>query len=115
MVLLLIKIDLKADYLHDGVIRLKEILNSIGTQDGYCGHSVNWGHKRQEQLLLIVEWKSKAAIEMLLRTDEFKLLIETTKKVGENYAISLANVLSRGGLDLAKEQIISLLEEVPGG
>jgi quinol monooxygenase YgiN len=110
MVLLLIKIDLKADYLGDDVIRLNEILNSIDAQEGYCGHSVNWDPKSQEQLLLITEWKGKSAVERHLQTGEFRLLTETAKTVGKNYAISLANVLFRGGFELAKEQIVSPLE-----
>jgi len=114
VVLLLIKIDLKADCLDGDVIRLKKILNSIDAQEGYCSHSVNWDHKGQEQLLLISEWKSAAAIKRLLQTDDFKLLIETAKTLGKHYAISLANVLSRGGLELAKEQSISPLQGMQG-
>jgi len=114
MVLLFIRIDLKADYLDGDVIRLKEILNSIDAQEGYCSHSVNCDHKEQEQLLLIAEWKSTAAIKRLLQTDDFKLLIETAKTVGKHYAVSLANVLSRGGIELAKEQGISPLQGIQG-
>jgi quinol monooxygenase YgiN len=110
MFLLLIKIDLKADYLGDDVIRLNEILNAIDTQEGYCGHSVNWGLKSTERLLLIAEWESEAAVERYLQTDEFKLLLETIKTVGKNYAMSLASVFSRGGLELTKEQVVSPLE-----
>jgi quinol monooxygenase YgiN len=103
MVLLLIKISLKADYPGDDVIRLSEILNTICDQEGYCGHSVNWDAKRHERLLLIAEWESVVAVERHLQTNEFRLLIETAKTNMENYAISLAKVLSRGGFDLAKE------------
>ncbi len=112
MVLLLIKINLRVDYLSDDVIRLNNILNSISAQEGYCGHSVNGDPKRQERLLLITEWESEAAIERHLQTDEFKLLTETIKTIGKNYAIRLANVLSRGGFELLKEQIVSQLEAV---
>ncbi len=115
MFLLLIKIDLKADYLGDDVIRLNEILNSIDAQEGYCGHSVNWGLKSPERLLLIAEWKSKAAVERYLQTDEFKSLLETIKTVGKNYSMSLASVLSRGGLELTKDQVLSPLEEMSEG
>jgi quinol monooxygenase YgiN len=110
MVLLLINIDLKDDYLGGNMIGLNEILNSIAAQEGYCGHSVNWDLKRHERLLLITEWKSEAAVERYLQTDEFKLLLETAKTVGKNYAMSLANVLSRGGFELTKEQVVSPLE-----
>jgi quinol monooxygenase YgiN len=102
MVLLLIKIALEADYQGGDVIRLSEILNSIGAHEGYCGHSINWDPNRQERLLLIAEWKSEAAVERHLQTDEFRLLIETAKTNAENYAVSLAKVLSRGGFELAK-------------
>lgn len=114
MVLLLITIDLKDDYLGGDLFKLDGILSSLDAQEGYRAHSVNRDLRNQAQLLLIAEWKSEAAVERYMQTDEFKLLIQTIKMVGKKYAVSFVNVLSSGGLELPKERIVSSLEEVPG-
>ena len=107
MVLLLIKIESKVAYLHDELIRIEGLLVSLENQEGYCTHSVNIDQKQEKQLLLIIEWKNEAAAENYLQTKEFKLLIETIKKVGKKYSSNLVGVLSHGEIEIVKEQISS--------
>jgi quinol monooxygenase YgiN len=113
MVLLLIKIDLKTDYLGDGVFRLNEILKLTGAQEGCCGFSVSRHQEKQERLLLVAEWDSETAVKSYLQTDEFKLIVKATKTFGRNFVMSLANVLPLE-FELATEQNISPLQGVQG-
>lgn len=103
MILLLFTIDLKSDCQSNGVAGLDEVLNSIVTQEGCCGHSISLGIKGNGGLLLVTKWNDEAAAERHMQTDEFKLLIQSVEKVGKTNAISVANVLSRGGFELIEE------------
>ena len=111
MVLLLITIDLKDEYLGGALFKLDEILGSLDAQEGYCAHSVNRDLSNKAQLLLIIEWKNEAAAKRYLQEIEFKLLVETIKTIGKKYAGSLAGVLSHGGAELAEGQPVSPLQE----
>jgi quinol monooxygenase YgiN len=103
MILLLFTIDLKSDCQSNGVAGLDEILSSIVTQEGCCGHSINRGLKGNRGLLLVTEWNDEAAAERHMQTDEFKLLVQSVEKVGKTNVMSVANVLSRGGFELIEE------------
>ena len=105
MVLLLIKIEFKEDFLISELIGIKGLLGSIEDQDGYFTHSINIDLKKEEQLLLIVEWKNESAANNYLQTEEFSLLLKRIKKVGSKYSYKLAGVLSRGQIEIVKEQM----------
>lgn len=108
MVLLLIKIALKGDHLSSDLNILDELLSSsFEDQTGYCTHSVNIDLKGENQLLLIVEWESEADAKNFLLTETFGLLVETIEKVGAEYSSNLAGVLSRGAIEIVREQISS--------
>ncbi|MGI9537597.1 MAG: antibiotic biosynthesis monooxygenase [Desulfocapsaceae bacterium] len=113
MVLLLIKIDFKDDSLGGHLFRIDEHLDSLHVQEGYCTHSVNRHLQTQKQWMLAIEWKNEAAAKNYLQTKEFKLLEKAVEKVGAIYAVSLAGVLTRGGVDSLKEQHSSPLFKVP--
>jgi quinol monooxygenase YgiN len=110
MILLVFTIDLKSGCQSNEVAGLEEILSSIVTQEDCCGHSISQDIKGNGGLLLVTEWNSEAALEKHMQTDQFKLLTQTVEKVGKANAMSVANVLSRGGLELIEEQIVSLLD-----
>ena len=105
MVLLLNKIELKEEFLNGELIRFNELLSSLEDQHGYCAHSVNIDLKRKEQLLLIVEWENEVAAKNYLQAEEFKLLVETTNKVGKKCSSSLAGVLSHGEIQIVCQQM----------
>lgn len=105
MVLLLIKSEFNQEILIDELIKIEGLLKSLENQDGYCTHSVNIEQKREKQLLLIVEWKNEVAAKNYLQTEECKLLVEALKKIGKKYSSYLAGVLSRGEIEIVKEQI----------
>ena len=107
MVLLLINIALKEDHPNGDLKRLDELLSSLEDQAGYCTHSVNRDLKRAEQLLLIVEWENEVTAKTYLDSEAFNLLVETIEKAGEKYSSNLAGVLSRGGIEIVREQISS--------
>ncbi len=110
MILLVFTIDLKSGCQNNEVAGLEEILSSIVTQEDCCGHSISQDIEGNGGLLLVTEWNSEAAAERHMQTDEFKLLIQSVEKVGKTNAMSVANVLSRGGLELIEEQIASPLD-----
>lgn len=107
MVLLLINIALKEDHLSGDLNRLDELLSSLEDQEGYCTHTVNRELKRVEQLLLIIEWENEVTATAYLDSEAFKLLVETIKKVGAHYSSILTGVLSRGEIEIVREQISS--------
>ena len=106
MVLLLIKIEYKTDFLSSDLVRIDEQLSSLEDTEGYCAHSLNINLKEKEQLLLIIEWSSKQAVTNYLQTEEFKVLVRTIKKVGKKYSFNVAGILSRGEVEMVREMII---------
>ena len=54
---------------------------------------------------VVVEWKTRQAMEKHFQTLDFVVSIGAARVLGEKFSMSIAEVTKTGGIELAREQI----------
>ena len=69
------------------------------------GFSVYQDSEKENEYIVVGEWKTRQALEKHFKTPEFELLIGAAKVLGETFKMNIAEVSKTGGFELAREQI----------
>ena len=98
------KIGLKPDT-HDEFVQRVRALTSNIRQHRSCLEYTVYRDVEQEHLYCMVgEWKTRQALEQYFQTREFEVLLGAARVLGESFTMEIAEVLTAGGLEFAREQ-----------
>jgi quinol monooxygenase YgiN len=74
----------------------------IRKEKGCPGYSVYRDIEKENTFSVIVEWRTRPAMENHFKTQNFEALIGAARTLGETFEMNIAKVLKTGGFKLAK-------------
>ena len=99
-----LKIEIKPYKENEFVDSTRSLLRSIHKGKGCLNFSVYQDSSKENEYLVVGEWKTRQDMEKHFQSDEFELLIGTARVLCETFAMNIAEVLKTGGFELAREQ-----------
>ena len=78
----------------------------IRKEKGCLGFSVYRDAEKGNAFNLGGEWETREAMETHFKTLNFEVLIGAAKVLGETFEMDIGETLKKGGLELAREQIV---------
>jgi quinol monooxygenase YgiN len=105
MLICQLKIETKPYKPDEFVNSMRSILDSIRKRKGCLGFSMYRDSEKENTYILVGEWKTRQAMERHFQTREFELLVGAARVLGEDFSMRIAEVMTTGGLELAREQI----------
>ncbi len=102
-----IKIEIKPYKSDEFVNSILSYLSKVRKARGCLGFSVYQDSEKENEYIVVGEWKTRQALEKHFKTPEFEVLIGAAKVLGETFEMNIAEIVERGGFELAREQIVS--------
>ena len=92
----------------DAVVKsMHAFASTIRRQKGCLDFSMYRDSDKENTYILVGEWKTRQALEKYFQTREYEALIGATRVLCETFEMTLAEVSQTGGIELAREQIVS--------
>ena len=107
MLICQLKIKIKLYKSDEFIISMHSFLSKIRKARDCLGFSVYQDSEKENEYIVVGEWKTRQALEKHFKTPEFELLIGAAKVLGETFEMNIAEVSKTGGFELAREQITS--------
>ena len=86
---------------------MRSFTRKVQKAKGCLDYSVYQDCEKENIYSLVGEWTTRQAMEKHFQTNDFKVLIDATRVLGETFAMNIAEVSKSGGLELVREQIAS--------
>ena len=77
----------------------------IRKEKGCLGYRVYQDSEKENSYSVVVEWKTRQAMEKHFQTLDFVVSIGAARVLGQKFSMSIAEVTKTGGFELAREQI----------
>jgi len=100
-----LKIQIKPYKPDEFVSSMHSYLRSIRKEKGCLDFRICRDSEKKNTFIVVGEWKSRQTMEKHFQTREFELLIGAAKVLGETFEMNIAEVLTSGGIELARKQI----------
>jgi len=107
MLIYQLKIKVKPYKPDEFVNSILSYLSKVRKARGCLGFSVYQDFEKENEYIVVGEWKTRQALEKHFKTPEFEVLIGAAKVLGEKFEMNIAEVSKTGGFELAREQIAS--------
>ncbi len=107
MLIYQIKIETKPYKSDEYVNSMRSYLSKVRKARGCLGLSLYQDSEKENEYIVVGEWKTRQALEKHFKTPEFEVLIGAAKVLGETFEMNIAEVSKTGGFELAREQITS--------
>ena len=103
----LIKVEVKPYKMDEFVTSMHAFASTIRRQKGCLGFNVCQDSEKERAYSLVGEWKTRKALKKYFQTKEYEALIGATRVLCETFEMTLTEVSQTGGIELAREQIVS--------
>ena len=107
MLLYQLKIEVKPYKPEEFVNSMHSFLSKVRKARDCLGFSVYQDSEKENEYIVVGEWKTRQALEKHFKTREFELLIGAARVLGETFKMNIAEIVESGGFELAREQIAS--------
>ena len=102
-----LKIEIKPYKPGEFVKSVRELSHRIRKEKGCLSFSLCRDSEKENTFIVVGEWKTRQAMGKHFRTREFELLVGASRVLGETFKMNIAEVSKTGGIEMAKEQIVS--------
>jgi quinol monooxygenase YgiN len=106
-----IKIDIKPYKLDEFTKSMHDLSPKIRKQKGCLGYTVYRDSEKENTYSVIGEWKTSQAMDKHFHSPDFEVLIGAARVLGETFAMNIAEVSKKGGLEMVRKQIASRLRK----
>ncbi len=105
MLICQLKIKIKLYKSDEFIDSMYSFLSKIRKARGCLGFSVYQDSEKENEYIVVGEWKTRQALEKHFKTREFELLIGAARVLGETFEMKISEIVESGGLELARKQI----------
>ena len=102
-----LKIEIKPSKTDEFIKSICSFSRRIRKEKGCLGISLYRDYEKENIYLVVGDWKTRQSLEKHFQAHDFELLIGASRVLGETFTLSIAEVSKTGGIELAKEQIVS--------
>ena len=93
MLIYQLKIKLKPYKPDEFVSNMHSFLSKVRKEKGCLGFNVFKDSEKENEYIVVGEWKTRQALEKHFKTHEFELLMGAAKVLGETFEMNIAEVI----------------------
>ena len=105
MFLYQLKLVVRGKNLDEFIDSLRFLASEIQAEEGCLGFSFYRDLARKDAYRVSGEWKTRRAMEAHFKRENFSVLIGATRVLGEDFEISVGEILNKGNYQFAQEKI----------
>ena len=94
---------------------IHSLLPKFRQQKGCISFRLYHDSESENAFVLVGEWKTRQAMERYFHSTEFGVLIGASRVLCDDFVMNIYEISKSGGVELAREQILSGLEKKSEG
>ena len=102
-----LKVEIKPGKMDEFIKSINSFPHRIRKEKGCLGYSLYRDCEKENVYLVTGDWETRQSMEKHFQTRDFEILIGAGRVLGETFTISIAEVSKTGGIELAREQMVS--------
>ena len=111
----MIKISVKQYKISEYRESIHSLMPKVREQKDCISFTLYHDSKKENAYCILVEWKTRQAMERYFHSTEFGVLIGASRVLCDDFVMNIYEISKSGGVELAREQILSGLEKKSEG